>query len=458
MTINDTVTLNGATINGGTIDDTGTLSVSASSEIENATVNGGGDLTVTSGTLTLSEVTLDNVALAGSFTNSDKLTIKDTVTLNGATVDGGTIDDTGTITGYGAISSVIAGLGVLTASGGTLTLSGLNTYSGVTTIDSGAVLAAGVADTFSASSAVTDNGELDLGTTDQTIAALNSTNTAALVGSFSGSGTGPAVLTINNGGSFAGVVEDGSAGAATALTLAGGTLTLTGDNLYTGVTTISGTLVLSGSGSIADSSDVVDDGTFDISATTSGASIVTLSGDGTVGLGTETLTLSDASTTFSGAIDGSGGLTLTAGTETLTGTNLYTGVTTINGGTLKLSVAGSIAGSSDVDDDGTFDISATTSGASIVTLSGDGTVALGIETLTLTNASTTFCGRDRRQRRSDVDGRHRDADGRQSLYGCDHDQWRHAGAVGPGLDRGLQRCRRRRHASISRQRPPAPRS
>ena len=44
-----TLTLDGATITGGTIDDTGTLSVSASSEIENATVNGGGDLTVTGG-------------------------------------------------------------------------------------------------------------------------------------------------------------------------------------------------------------------------------------------------------------------------------------------------------------------------------------------------------------------------------------------------------------------------
>ena len=49
LTIDHTVTLNGATISGGTIDDTGTLSVSTSSEIENATVNGGGDLTVTGG-------------------------------------------------------------------------------------------------------------------------------------------------------------------------------------------------------------------------------------------------------------------------------------------------------------------------------------------------------------------------------------------------------------------------
>jgi fibronectin-binding autotransporter adhesin len=386
----------GATFDDVTVTNNNLLKVDsgATLTLEDGTTIAGGTVTVEAGgslDVDASGATLDDLTLSGSVTNSGTLTIKDTVTLDGATINGGTIDDTGTITGYGAISSVIAGLGALTASGGTLTLSGLNTYSGVTTIDSGAVLAAGVADAFSASSAVTDNGELDLGTTDQTIAALNGTNTAALVGSFSGTGTGPAVLTINNGGSFAGVVEDGSAGAATALMLAGGTLTLTGDNLYTGVTTINGgTLKLSGAGSIAGSSDVVDDGTLDISGT-SGASIVTLSGDGTVTLGAETLTLSDASTTFSGAIDGSGGLTLTTGTETLTGDNLYTGATTINGGTLKLSGAGSIAGSSDVVDNGTFDISGT-SGASIVTLSGDGAVTLGAETLTLSDASTTFSG------------------------------------------------------------------
>src|SRR6202030_858646 len=156
----------------------------------------------------------------------------------------------------------------------------------------------------------------------------------------------------------------------------------------TGVTTINGgTLKLTGTGSIAASSDVIDDATFDISGTTAGASMLTLSGTsaGTVTLGSETLTLSNSSTTFNGAIDGSGGLTLTTGTETLSGDNLYTGVTTINGGTLALSGSGSIADSSDVIDDGTFDISGTW-GASIVTLSGNGTVKLGSKTLTLTNA------------------------------------------------------------------------
>ena len=117
LTIDDTVTLNGATISGGTIDDTGTLKVTAASEIENATVDGGGDISVSSGTLTLSEVTLDDVTLMGSFTNADTLTIDDTVTLNGATISGGTID----VTAASEIATVNGG--DISVSGGTLTLS-----------------------------------------------------------------------------------------------------------------------------------------------------------------------------------------------------------------------------------------------------------------------------------------------------------------------------------------------
>ena len=172
--------------------------------------------------------------------------------------------------------------------------------------------------------------------------------------------------------------------------------------------------MLSGTGSIAGSSDVVDDGTLDISATTSGASIVTLSGNGTVALGGKKLTLTNASTTFSGTIGGTGGLALLAGMLTLTGDSSYSGTTTISG-TLALSGSGSIVDSSDVVDNGTFDIMATSSGASIVTLSGNGTIKLGAETLTLTDASTTFSGTIWRYRRPDFDSRHRDADGQQYL-------------------------------------------
>ena len=99
LTIEDPVTLNGATLGGGTIDDAGTLSVSADSEINHATVNGGGDITVASGQmLTFDTVTLDNVTLAGSFSDAGAtLAVEDTVTLNGATIAGGIIDDAGTL-------------------------------------------------------------------------------------------------------------------------------------------------------------------------------------------------------------------------------------------------------------------------------------------------------------------------------------------------------------------------
>ena len=145
---------------------------------------------------------------------------------------------------------------------------------------------------------------------------------------------------------------------------------------------------------IAASSGVADGGTFDISAATAGASIKTLSGAGAVVLGAETLTLTAGAGIFSGVIGGTGGLTVDgSGTETLSGVNTYSGATTIGfGETLALSGSGSIAASSGVADGGTFDISATTAGASIKTLSGAALSSLGAETLTLTNGSGTFSG------------------------------------------------------------------
>jgi autotransporter-associated beta strand protein len=75
----------------------------------------------------------------------------------------------------------------------------------------------------------------------------------------------------------------------------------------------------------------------DVSATTSGASVSTLSGAGAVTLGAQNLTLSNASSTFSGVIGGTGGMTLAGGTQTLSGSNTYSGSTNLNGGTLRVS-------------------------------------------------------------------------------------------------------------------------
>ncbi len=194
--------------------------------------------------------------------------------------------------------------------------------------------------------------------------------------------TGPAVATTVNSLSVGG-------GGGTAVLDLASTLTVSNAvNLLVG-----GTLAITGTGSITNSSGVVDNGTFDIAGSTGGTSITTLSGSGSVALGAQTLTLSQASGVFSGAINGTGGLVVARGTETLSGKNTYTGLTAISTGTsLLLTGTGSIATSSSVTSNGTFDISGSTGGASVTTLSGSGGVALGAQTLTLTQASGVFSG------------------------------------------------------------------
>ena len=124
-----------------------------------------------------------------------------------------------------------------------------------------------------------------------------------------------------------------------------GTLTLTAVNPITGEVVIdAGTLALSGASQVSEASRVVANATFDISGVSSGASIQSLAGGGTVSLGGQRLTLTAANDSFSGVIQGTGGFTLSGGTETLSGTNTYSGATNVNAGTLN--VEGSIASSS----------------------------------------------------------------------------------------------------------------
>ena len=76
----------------------------------------------------------------------------------------------------------------------------------------------------------------------------------------------------------------------------------------------------------------------DISDRTTGVTIGSLAGEGTVYLGANPLTIgsNNQSTTFSGVIQESGGLTKSGtGTLTLSGANTYTGLTTVTGGVLN---------------------------------------------------------------------------------------------------------------------------
>ena len=159
-----------------------------------------------------------------------------------------------------------------------------------------------------------------------------------------------------------------------------GTLTLTAANTYSGQTWIqSGTLALSGGGSLANSSGVVADGTFDISGVTpTGVSVQRLAGTvatGTVLLGGKTLTITNANDTFAGTITGTGGLTVSGGTETLTGASNYTGATNVTGtGNLQILNGGQVNGTSATTLNGPS-ATATVSGAG--SLLQTGTLVLG---------------------------------------------------------------------------------
>ena len=297
-----------------------------------------------------------------------------------------------TIDAYGndaTFSGTLSGTGGLTftdstADGHTITLTGTNTYNGATAIDSGVTLALTGTGSI-ANSAVGVDGTFD----------ISGTTAGASIVSLSGSGSvllGGQTLTLSAAtGTFGGGI-----GGTGGLTVAGGSETLTGINTYSGATAIDSgaTLYLTGTGSIADSVDPTVNGTFDISGTTGGTSVTSLSGSGTVVLGSQTLTLTNAFETFSGVIGGTGGLTVAGGSETLTGANTFTGVTTISAGTLQVGAAGttgSIAGASIVDN-GALVFNRTNSLTYAGVISGTGTLTqAGIGTLIL-NGVNTYTG------------------------------------------------------------------
>ncbi|WP_413672301.1 ESPR-type extended signal peptide-containing protein [Massilia cellulosiltytica] len=366
----------GLAIAGGIETLSGTNTYSGATSID----QGGGLALSGSGSVALSSGVANNGVLDIAATNNGaevrSLSGSGAVLLGGQTL---TLTDAQDV-----FAGSIHGSGGLTIAGGTETLSGTNTYTGATSIDQGGALALSGSGSIALSSGVANNGVLDIA----------ATNNGAEVRSLSGSGAvllGGQTLTLTNAGdTFAGSIQ-GSGG----LTIAGGVETLTGTNTYIGATSIDqgGGLGLSGSGSIALSSGVANNGVFDITATNNGAEVHSLSGSGAVLLGGQTLTLTDAADTFAGSIHGSGGLTIAGGTETLTGTNTYTGTTSIDqGGGLAMAGSGSIALSSGVANNGVFDITATNNGAEVRSLSGSGAVLLGGQTLTLTNAGDTFAG------------------------------------------------------------------
>ncbi|WP_424968814.1 beta strand repeat-containing protein [Metapseudomonas otitidis] len=185
-----------------------------------------------------------------------------------------------------------------------------------------------------------------------------------------------------------------------ALTKTGaGNLTLSGAaNAFSGATTISaGTLTVSGGDAISSNSSVSVAAGATL-ALAGNEAIGNLSGAGSVTLGSFSLTSTQtADTTFSGAISGTGGVTINqAGSATysttFSGTNTYTGVTILaNYGWLKLDGDASIANNSAVRVNGNSTLTLL-SDQTIGSLASSGAAAriqLGSYTLTAGGDNTT---------------------------------------------------------------------
>jgi len=297
--------------------DTGTLVLSGTNTYAGATDVASGTLRVTGGSA-ITDTSAVSVASGATFDVAASETVGGISGAGNILLSGGTLT-TGGLNASNTFSGAIAGSGGLTKVGtGTLTLSGANTWSGATAINAGTV------------SGKVGTGDLTVATG----ATFNQNGTSNAVGALSGGGS---ILlganTLSAGGTanstFSGVIS-GSGG----LTKTGtGTLTLGGNNTYTGLTTVNaGTLTLGSGTALAPNSavSIAAAGRLGLGGNTTLAS---LNGAGSVTLGTSTLTVGTG--TYSGVISGTGALTKTGtGTLTLTGVNTYTGATAVNAGLL----------------------------------------------------------------------------------------------------------------------------
>lgn len=331
-TTGGSVDINTATFTqtGGTIASGTTVTSSGAQSLQGGTIagnlDGAGAITAASGT----------TGITGTVTNAASLTVSGgTVNLTGA----GSVDtstnavnvSSGTLSTDG--NGIADGETVTVSGTGTLTVTGADTVAVLTqtggTINGSASLTSSGA--FTQSGATTTTG----GTVDINAATFTQSGGATIAAGTSVTSSGAQAL---QGGTIAGTLDG-----AGAVTVSTGITNLTGAGAITVATSIGinagGTLTSDGNG-ITDTATVSNSGTFTI---TGAETIGGLTGAGTTNLTGANLTTGNASiNTFSGTMQGTGGLVVQGTNETaLSGTNTFSGGTTINSGTLSLANDGS---------------------------------------------------------------------------------------------------------------------
>ena len=322
-----TLTYGGIMAGSGTFTkvDSGTLTLSGVNTYSGSTTITGGALAISAdnglgaapGSATAGHLTLNG----GTLQSTADFTLNSNRGIALGTSHGTINVGNGTTLSYNGIA---ASNGNLTKSGtGTLVFGGANSYTGDTIISAGTFQTTGtLADTTDVS--VSSGAIYDVDATD-TIQSLSGAGNVELASG----------ITLTTGDTGNDEISGVISGAANLTKAGSGTLTLSGTNTFTGDLTISaGTVTMTGT--LADSVDVVNSGTYDVDASDT---IQSLSGSGAVQIATsQTLTTGDAGDdTISGVISGAGNFTKAgSGTLTLSGTNTYTGFTTITAGTVSI--------------------------------------------------------------------------------------------------------------------------
>jgi len=436
LTLSGTLTKNGTTLTlrGGT------NGISVGGQIVGALPNS--DLVISGGTTTVTNT--------NTYNGATWINVGGTLQIGGGSTTGqipigSAITDNGTLT-FNRIDTVtqgtdfstagISGTGNLIQAGsGTLVLNANNTFSG------GVALNAGTLTASNAGALGTGTLTINAGTLDSSVASLvisakpvtinadfafTGTNSLSLgTGAYSlgtAAGTTRTITANANTLALGGVISNGTT--ANSLTKAGGgTLLLSGANLYTGATTVNDGILQAGSatafGPAANASLVFGaSSTGTVQLYGNNITVIGLNTNATVGTpyvesgsgaaGTDTLTVNNAAAnTFAGVLrDGSTRLlALTKsgfGTLTLSGANTYTGGTNVSGGTLLWSGANNLpaTGTLQVNGGGNFSLAdGTAQSTSTAALSLAANSALNFDwigsatdTLVSTAAATTVAG------------------------------------------------------------------
>ncbi|OSI71349.1 hypothetical protein BSZ22_05885 [Bradyrhizobium canariense] len=353
---NGKLTVNGATISGGTINGLGTIDVTGASKIDQSATLSTTAVTVESGVI----LTLDDVIVAGTAIANHgtvKVDAGSKLTLNGASLTGGALTVSGTLNSTGTTAITDANISnnyLIEATLGALTLLATTSAS---SIANGGILRANGAELDINGEAIANTG---------TLAAINH-GTLKLIG-----------MTVTDTGSGSVSVESGSTLDLQGATIDGGTVTIAGTLESTGtsaidnaditntgtITVTSGTLtidpatlhaitnhnLIQAKGGVLDVSgedisntaalEAVNHGTLKLAnLTVSNSSAGSITVDGT-----SKLYLTDVSIN-GGSLSNAGNL-YSAGVDTVTGSVTNTGIIEVQSGILDL--AGGIAGSGKV--------------------------------------------------------------------------------------------------------------